>query len=126
LEEAPVPRFGELESAIMDAVWEAGQPLRVREILERLQPERDLAYNTVHTVTEILYRKGWLTKEKDGRAFKYGATGSREKYEAGLVGEALSFTDDRAAALVSFVEGMEPAEADELRRLLGAAREGER
>ena len=85
-----MPRFGELESAIMDAVWEAGQPLRVREILERLQPERDLAYNTVHTVTEILYRKGWLTKEKDGRAFKYGATGSREKYVAGLVGEALS------------------------------------
>ncbi|MGW2609727.1 BlaI/MecI/CopY family transcriptional regulator [Streptomyces mirabilis] len=58
-------RFGELEAAIMDAVWAAGKPLCVREVLERLDRDPEPAYNTVHTVTETLYRKGWLAKEKE-------------------------------------------------------------
>jgi predicted transcriptional regulator len=105
-------QFGELEAAIMDAVWVAGRPLRVREVLERLDR---------HTVTEILYRKGWLAKEKDGRAYKYGATQSREEYVAGLMGEALSVADDRTATLARFVQQMQPGEAEELHRLLGQA-----
>lgn len=48
--------FGDLEAAIMDRIWSAGRPLLVREVQQALQPER--AYNTVWTVTEILYRKG--------------------------------------------------------------------
>ena len=114
-----MPKLGDLESAIMAEVWRADTPLLVREVLVRLG--RPLAYTTVQTVTEILYRKGWLTKEREGRAFRYGAAASREEYVAGLVGEALSFADDRAAALVGFVEGMQPEEADELRRLLASA-----
>ncbi|MFD8382369.1 BlaI/MecI/CopY family transcriptional regulator [Streptomyces sp. NPDC059679] len=119
-----MPQFGELEAAIMDAVWAAGKPLRVREVLERLDRDPEPAYNTVHTVTEILYRKGWLSKEKEGRAFRYGATASREKYVADLMGEVLAVADDRAAAVMNLVEGMEPGEAEELRRLLGAVRDG--
>lgn len=114
-----MPKFGDLESAIMTVVWAAASPLLVREVLERLN--RGLAYNTVHTVTEILHRKGWLTKERDGRAFRYGAAASREEYVAGLVGEALSLADDRAAALVGFVEALQADEADELHRLLSSA-----
>jgi predicted transcriptional regulator len=113
-------KFGDLESAIMTQVWQADEPLLVREILDRL--DRGLAYNTVHTVTEILHRKGWLTKERSGRAFKYGATTSRDEYVAGLVSEALSFADDRAAALVGFVAAMTPEEAAELHWLLAKAR----
>jgi len=116
-----MPKFGDLESAIMDQIWRADGPLLVREVLDGL--DRRLAYNTVHTVTEILYRKGWLTKEREGRAFRYGAAAGRDKYVAGLVTEALSFTDDRTAALVGFVEGIRPEEAEELHRLLSAARE---
>ena len=115
-----MPKFGDLESAIMTEVWRVGTPVSVREILERL--DRSAAYTTVQTVTEILRRKGWLTKERDGRAFRYSAAASQEDYVAGLVREALSFSDDRAAALVGFVEGIQPEEAEELHRLLGAAR----
>lgn len=114
-------QFGELEAAIMDAVWAAGRPLRVREVLERLDRDPEPAYNTVHTVTEILYRKGWLSKEKDGRAFRYDATKSREDYVAGLMDEALSVAEDRHATLARFVQQMQPSEAEELHRLLGQA-----
>ncbi|WP_328747216.1 BlaI/MecI/CopY family transcriptional regulator [Streptomyces sp. NBC_00285] len=118
-------QFGELEAAIMDAVWSAGRPLRVREVLERLDRDPEPAYNTVHTVTEILYRKSWLSKEKDGRAYKYGATRSREEYVAGLMGEALAVAADRTATLARFVQQMQPGEAEELHRLLGQAVAGE-
>ncbi|WP_308310835.1 BlaI/MecI/CopY family transcriptional regulator [Streptomyces sp. GbtcB6] len=116
-----VPQFGELEAAIMDAVWGAAKPLRVREILDALGRDPEPAYNTVHTVTEILHRKGWLAKEKDGRAFRYGATHTREEYVAGLMGEAFAAAGDRGATLARFVEGMQPGEAEELHRLLGEA-----
>jgi predicted transcriptional regulator len=120
-----VRSFGELEAAIMDQVWVAGRPVLVREIWAGLRPEREPAYNTVLTVVEILYRKGWLARDKDGRAYRYRATVAREDYTAGLMGEALDASADRVAALRSFVERIDPAEARELRRMLDQAlREG--
>ena len=117
--------FGELEAAIMDRVWLAGRPVRVREIRADLRPEREPAYNTVLTVVEILYRKGWLAREKDGRAYRYRATVSREDYTAGLMGEALQASPDRVAALRSFVGRIDRAEARQLRQMLDQAlREG--
>jgi predicted transcriptional regulator len=117
-----VRAFGELEAAIMDQVWSAGQPVLVREIHDRLRPEREPAYNTVLTVVEILYRKGWLAREKDGRAYRYRATASREEYTAGLMSEAFDASADRVATLRSFVARIDPAEAAELRAMLDQAR----
>lgn len=117
--------FGELEAAIMDAVWAADHPLTVREILAALPPERTSAYNTVQTVTEILHgRKGWLAREKDGKAFRYTATASREEYAARLMDEALAQTRDRTAALLRFADGLDPAEAAELAEALQRAAGG--
>jgi len=116
-----VRSFGELEAAIMDRVWQSGRPVLVREIWAGLRPEREPAYNTVLTVVEILYRKGWLAREKDGRAYRYRATVTREDYTAGLMGEALEASADRVAALRSFVGRIDPAEALELRRMLDKA-----
>ena len=118
--------FGELEAAIMDRVWLAGRPVLVREIWAALRPEREPAYNTVLTVVDILYRKGWLTRAKDGRAYRYQATVTRGDYFAGLMGEALEASPDRVAALRSFVGRIDPGEARQLRRMLDKAlREGE-
>ncbi len=112
--------FGDLEAVIMERVWTAGRPLLVREIQQTLSPER--AYNTVWTVTEILYRKGWLTREKDGRAYRYTATVSREDYAAAQMSDALAASTDRAAALRRFAEQIDESEADELRKALQRVR----
>src|SRR5215472_12627246 len=119
-----VRSFGELEAAIMDRVWLAGRPVLVRDIWAALRPDREPAFNTVQTVMEILYRKGWLDREKDGRAWRYRAAVSREEYTAGLMGEALEASTDRVAALRSFVERIDPAEARQLRRMLNQALRG--
>jgi predicted transcriptional regulator len=112
--------FGDLEGAIMERVWSAGRPLLVREIQQALEPER--AYNTVWTVTEILYRKGWLAREKEGRAYRYRATVSRDEYTGDLMGEALAASADRAAAFRRFAERISADEADALRQALEQAR----
>ena len=113
--------FGELEAAIMDRVWSAARPVLVREIHGMLRPEREPAYNTVLTVVEILYRKGWLVRERDGRAYRYQATASREDYTARLMGEAFAASTDRLATLRRFVDYIDPAEAEELRAILEQA-----
>src|ERR1700738_2362434 len=100
-------RFGDLEAAIMDVVWAAGTPVRVREVCEQLNHDRPLAFNTVQTVMENLYRKGWLNRHKDGRAYWYESVRSREDYVAQLMAEALSVADDPAATLVRLVGNME-------------------
>ena len=79
-------RFGDLEAAIMDVVWAAAAPVRVREVSEQLNRDRPLAFNTVQTVMENLYRKGWLGRRKDGRAYLYAAERSRDDYADGLRG----------------------------------------
>lgn len=111
-----MPRFGDLEAAVMAEVWAAERPVRVRDVLDGVNQQRQLAYTTVQTVMEVLHRKGWLSRSKDGRAHVYVATGSREDYIAGLMGEALTQTDDRAAALLRFFERMDADQAQDLRQ----------
>lgn len=116
-----MPRFGELEAAIMEVVWSADKAIAVREIRDRLARDPAPAYNTVLTVTEILYRKGWLAREKHGKAYRYWPAASRDDYTARLMDEALDSAADRTAALVHFMGSMTPEEMTEIRRALDAA-----
>lgn len=120
-----VRRLGELEAAIMSVMWTAGDPLRVRDVVERLREDREPAFTTVQTVMEILYRKGWLDRELERRAYVYWAKAGREDYVAGLMADALAASEDRNAALARFVERIDPSEVAALQALLNAAKSGE-
>lgn len=102
-------RLGELEAEIMDRLWRWGRPATVREIVDDINRQRPVAYTTVMTVADVLYHKGWLRREKSGRAWMYEPERSREDYTAGLMEEELGSTEDRPAALLRFVEHMDPA-----------------
>src|SRR5258707_6929356 len=108
-------RFGELEAVIMDRLWEQGRPMLVREMVENLRAERPLAYTTVMTVMENLHRKGWLRRERDGRAGRYEPAGSRSGDTPALMNEALTTSSDRRTALAHFVLQMSPPDAQLLR-----------
>lgn len=111
--------LGALEAEVMRRLWGSRRPLSVRDVLEDLNREKSLAYTTVMTVLENLYRKGLVERDKDGRAFKYVASISREQYTADLMDGALAGSGDRGAALLHFVERMSAAELAELREALG-------
>jgi predicted transcriptional regulator len=117
-------RFGELEAVIMERLWDWGRPALVREMVDALHDERALAYTTVMTVMENLYRKGWLRRERDGRAWRYEPTGSRSGYTAALMNDALGTSADRRTALSHFVLQMSPHDAALLQEALDQARGG--
>ncbi|MCE7083214.1 BlaI/MecI/CopY family transcriptional regulator [Streptomyces sp. ST2-7A] len=114
-----MPRsLGELEDAVMTRVWEWNRPVTVREVLEDLRKERPIAYTTVMTVLDKLHRKGWVRRERDGRAYRYEAVSTRAAYAAALMNDAWSRSDNPAAALVAFFGMMSPAQTDALRDAL--------
>ena len=114
-------QFGELEAVIMDRLWQWGRPALVREMVDDLRNDRPIAYTTVMTVMENLYRKGWLRRHRDGRAWRYEPTGSRSGYTAALMSDALATSTDRRTALAHFVLQMSPHDADLLRQALDQA-----
>jgi predicted transcriptional regulator len=118
--EVRVRAFGDLEAAIMDRLWERSSPATVRELLGDLRPERDLAYNTVLTVVDNLFKKGWLHRQRHGRAFRYTPTVSRQEYGARRMRDALDGAGDPAETLVAFVGQMSAAETAALRAALEA------
>jgi len=114
-------QLGELEAVIMDRLWGWGRPALVREVVDDLHDDRPLAYTTVMTVMENLHRKGWLRRERDGRAWRYEPTGSRSGYTAALMNEALGTSADRRTALAHFALQMSPHDAALLREALDHA-----
>jgi len=75
----------------------------------------------VMTVMENLYRKGWLRRERDGRAWRYEPTSSRSSYTAALMSDALATSPDRRTALKHFALQMSPHDAALLREALEQA-----
>lgn len=111
--------FGALEAAIMDVLWDAEAPLAVRDIRAGLDYGREVAYTTVMTVTTILFHKGLLDREKNGRAWIYRAVEDRAAHSARLMREVLGAGRDRSAVLLRFVEALGANDRERLARLLG-------
>src|ERR1700691_4649955 len=114
-------RFGELEAGIMEQLWEWGRAGVGREMVDALHDDRAPAYTTVMTVMENLHRKGWLRRERDGRAWRYEPAGSRASYTAALMSDALATSADRRTALAHFALQMSPHDAALLREALDQA-----
>ena len=64
-------RLGPLECRILAEVW-SHKSLTVRELLE--DGKVQLAYTTVMTTLDRLFKKGLLDRTEEGRAFRYSAT----------------------------------------------------
>jgi predicted transcriptional regulator len=111
--------FGDLEAVIMHRVWEHGRPVTVRELFDELAAERAIAYTTVMSTMDNLHRKAWLDRVKEGKAYRYTATASREEYSARLMREALADGGDTEAVLSHFVAQIGSGESDALRSVLG-------
>lgn len=102
----------------MNAVWAAGSPLSVREVLDTLNAQRSepLAYTTVMTVMTRLTAKGALFRDRDRRSFKYEAAAPDA---AGIaVREVLRSHGDAALAHFAHEARSDPAVLRRLTALL--------
>jgi predicted transcriptional regulator len=78
------PKLTDAELEIMHVVWELDDAT-VREVHERLNQRRALAYTTVMTMMNILEEKGHLTRHKQGRAYRYEPVRPKSQVISGMV-----------------------------------------
>ena len=118
------PALGPLERRVMARLWAAG-PQTVGDVLEALNEsaERRLAYTTVMTILVRLHDKGLVSRDKDGRHYRYTAAVDEESVEARLGRRELNRLIERygAASVAGFAADLGEGElADRLRKLAAA------
>lgn len=120
--------LGELELAVMEVLWQRSSG-NVRDVMQALEA-RNLAYTTVMTTLDRLFKKGLLKREKESHAFLYVPAMTRDAYERQLVAVVLGSlpTSSREALLSGMLDfaTADHATLDELERLIEARKRGGR
>ena len=120
--------FGPLESRVLDRLWARSSAACVRD----LQPDfPGVAYTTLMTTLDRLFRKGVLRRNKSGRAFFYEPRFSQEELRTQLAGStfATMLPDDASAVrpiLSQFVDAVGDRDRgllDDLEALVRARRD---
>jgi predicted transcriptional regulator len=88
--------LGSLEREVMDVVWGADE-VTVRDVQARLA--RAVAYTTVMTTLDRLFKKGFVARTTTGRAFVYRASRSREQTESAVASGVLTGLLSTGAAM---------------------------
>ena len=110
--------LGDLEATVMDRVWASADGATVRDIFEQLADARQIAYTTVLSTMDNLYRKGWVRRDREGKAYRYWPTMTREERSAQLMRAAFDSGGNAEAVLAFFVEQMTAEESAQLRAAL--------
>src|SRR5580692_6719312 len=108
----------------MDRIWDRDAPVTVRDVFDELSAERTIAYTTVMSTMDNLHRKGWLNRVKEGKAYRYSPSASREEYSARLMREALADGGDTEMVLSHFLAQIDGEESEALRSVLNKFRGG--
>ena len=118
--------LGPLESRLLEQLWAQPRPATVAHI-RRALPE--LAYTTIMTTLDRLYRKGLLLRDKDGRAFAYAPRYTRaellSELISGQVVDLLGAAEEGTVLLSTLVRAVSRTDAsllDELDALVQAER----
>ena len=114
--------LGPLEKRVLDATWKL-KKANVRDVVEYF--ENELAYTTIMTTLDRLYKKGYLDRE-EGRAFIYSPRVTQEEMHIGILGDVIAGLLDNATrsvepVLASIVESVGDKDRkllDELERLV--------
>jgi predicted transcriptional regulator len=118
--------LGPLEIRLLELLWAQPRPATVRHIASAL-PE--LAYTTIMTTLDRLYRKGLLLRDRDGRAFAYTPRYTRDELLSelisGHVADLLGAAEEGTVLLSTLVRAVGRTDAallDELDALVQAER----
>ncbi|MEU5719326.1 BlaI/MecI/CopY family transcriptional regulator [Streptomyces sp. NPDC020403] len=109
---------GELEAAVMAALWAADEPLTPGRVQEALAS--GLARTTVTTILSRLHEKGTTGRVRQGRGYAYFPVQDAPGLTARRMHTELDRDTDRETVLARFFAQLEPGDEDLLRRLLEA------
>ncbi len=119
-------QLGPLEERLLDALWQRGNAT-VRDLVDGACP--DLAYTTVMTTLDRLFKKNLLSRQAEGRAFRYTPRFTREELHREVAGEAFRQLLDASPAsslplsyLVEILTERDAQLLDDLRQVVEAKR----
>jgi predicted transcriptional regulator len=104
--------LGPLERDVMALAW-ARAEISVREACERLGSA--VAYTTVMTTMDRLFKKGLLARRKVGRAFVYRASATRQELENAILSSLVDAVSEQDRALLDELERLVREKRHELR-----------
>ena len=108
--------LGVLERDVMELAWSRPE-VSVRDACERLGSA--VAYTTVMTTMDRLFKKGLLLRRKVGRAFVYRAAATQQELENAVLSSLVDAVSERDRALLGELERL----VREKRRALDRDRE---
>ena len=112
----------EVELEFMTLLWDLGDA-SVRDVLSKMDEDRDLAYTSAATILRILEQKGFVSSKKDGKSLIYSAILTKNEYQSRLLKDvSAKLFDNTPAALVATLVNDDHLTQDaleELRVLLG-------
>jgi predicted transcriptional regulator len=107
---------GELEAAVMAALWAVGAPLTPGQV--QVEIDSDLARTTVTTILTRLHDKGIVERRRKGRGYAYFPVQDAPGLTARRMHSELDRDSDRQTVLARFVAGLSPDDGRLLRQLL--------
>ena len=118
----------DLEAEIMEIVWDEGASFSVSHIHKHLESRRQIAYTTVMTTITRLFKKGLLTRDKEGKKYIYTAKMSREEFIEATTRQVMESLpqvgkDVAVAYLVEQIAEADEHELDRLEALIQAKRD---
>jgi len=118
---SPRTQLGPLEQELLEKLWQC-ENATVRELLEDGQLE--LAYTTVMTTLDRLFKKDLLNRVAEGRAFRYSPRYSKQELQRQAAGDVirdLLRSEPSTVPLSCLVEAVSEHDAqalDELQQLI--------
>lgn len=113
----------EVELEILQVLWER-EPATVREVVDVLNKTRHRAYTSILGMLNVMYEKGLVVREKEGRAYLYRTSRSREKTLGGVVKDLLrrAFEGSTTSLITQVLEQSKPTaqELAEIRKAISA------
>lgn len=113
--------LGPLEAEIMELTWGSGN-MTVNEVHLALSKKREIAYTTVMTVMDRLYKKDLLKRTKKRASYVYQPVLTRDKFQESLMEKVVKFflADFEEPAVSYFIKLVEshPSQMSKLRGLM--------
>lgn len=116
-------RLGELEKQVLHYLWQA-ESADAKQVHAHLSKSRGGSLNTIQSTLDRLFRKGLLSREKQGHAFQYRPAVERYAFVGQLIQDVTrEFVDDEnglVAAFTSISSELNEAQLEQLERLIEA------
>jgi predicted transcriptional regulator len=108
--------LGTLEAQVMEVVW-AGEDLCVDDVREQLAEQgKKAAYTTVMTTLDRLFKKGYLERQRVGKAYRYSARVTKSELGKSVARQVLDglLSTFAEPAVAYFVEALGSSRPDQL------------